>query len=192
MPPKLKYSKELIEQTAKALVERDGIECLSHRSIAKELGCSTQPIMSNFSTMDDVRLAVRKLADQEISEHVQKGMAEHKYPMDGAIFAYIEYASMHPNLFLFLVLDGRNQAHGPLLLTKLDSKPLIGDLATSTNLNAEGLRRLYTHCWFFAQGIATTIATGVNQMSMEEIEQYVFTSAQGTAAKLREQGYRAQ
>ncbi len=191
MPPKLKYSKELIEQTAKALVERDGIECLSHRSIAKELGCSTQPIMSNFSTMDDVRFAVRKLADQEVTDYVIKGMHESEYAMDGVVFAYIEYAALHPNLFLFLVLDGRNKAHGPLLLTTLDPKPLINDLATSTNLNLEGLKRLYTHCWFFAQGIATTVATGVCPYSMEEIKKYVYTSAQGAAAELREQGYRA-
>lgn len=191
MPPKLKYSKELIEQTAKAIVERDGIECLSHRSIAKELGCSTQPIMSNFSTMDDVRLAVRKLADDDITEHVKKGMMGHKYAMDGAVFSYIEYAENHPNLFLFLVLDGRNKAHGPLLLTTLDPKPLIDDLATSTNLNSEGLKRLYTHCWLFAHGIATTVATGVCKLNKDEIAEYIFTAAHGAAAKLREQGYKA-
>ena len=53
MPPKTKVSKEEILSTAVNLVRNDGENALNARNIARSLGCSTQPIFSNFINMDD-------------------------------------------------------------------------------------------------------------------------------------------
>ncbi|MBP3368131.1 MAG: TetR/AcrR family transcriptional regulator, partial [Clostridia bacterium] len=57
MPPKVKITKEDIVKTALELVRAEGEEALNARSIAAALGCSTQPIFSNFETMDELREA---------------------------------------------------------------------------------------------------------------------------------------
>lgn len=189
MPPKQKYSRELIIQTAKAIIERDGVECLSHRTIAKELGCSTQPIMSNFKSMDEVRLAVRQAIDLEITAHIQNDVKTGVYAMVGAVYAYIEYAAAHPNLFLFLVLDSRIESYGGLLLAKMDPSPLLADLACSVGLTPEGVKRVYAHCWLFSHGVAIAKATGACPFSMEELKGLIDMNTHGVIKELKERGY---
>ena len=58
MPPKVKVSREEILQAATALVRKSGADALGARTLASALNCSTQPIFSNFETMEDLRIAV--------------------------------------------------------------------------------------------------------------------------------------
>ena len=55
MPPKVRITKEDIIHTAVEIVRRDGTGAINARVIAKELNCSTQPVFSNFATMEDLR-----------------------------------------------------------------------------------------------------------------------------------------
>ena len=52
MPPKVRIAKEDIVKTAVELVRKNGAGSINARAIAAELECSTQPIFSNFATMD--------------------------------------------------------------------------------------------------------------------------------------------
>ena len=58
MPPKVRISKKDIVTAAVALVRKDGVQAINARNIASALNCSTQPVFSNFATMDDLRNAV--------------------------------------------------------------------------------------------------------------------------------------
>ena len=59
MPPKVKITKENIIDTALDIVRSKS--SLNARTLAAALNCSTQPLFSNFASMDELRLAV--LAD---------------------------------------------------------------------------------------------------------------------------------
>ena len=48
MPPAKKFQREDIIRTAYELVKSEGMGEMNARRIAKELGCSTQPIYHNF------------------------------------------------------------------------------------------------------------------------------------------------
>lgn len=63
MPPKTKVSKEEILSAAVELVRQNGENALNARNIARNLGCSTQPIFSNFIGMDELRAAVKERAN---------------------------------------------------------------------------------------------------------------------------------
>jgi AcrR family transcriptional regulator len=52
MPPKVKINRDDIVNVAVDLVRRGGASALNARAVATELGCSTQPVFSNFATMD--------------------------------------------------------------------------------------------------------------------------------------------
>ncbi|MBQ7282435.1 MAG: TetR/AcrR family transcriptional regulator, partial [Spirochaetales bacterium] len=58
MPRKTVIFKKDIIKAAVELVRSDGYESLNARALAKALGCSTQPIFSNFSSMDDLMKSV--------------------------------------------------------------------------------------------------------------------------------------
>ena len=50
MPPIRKFKREDIIDTAYNIVKDEGFGSINARRIAKELGCSIQPIFHNFST----------------------------------------------------------------------------------------------------------------------------------------------
>ena len=55
MPPKVKITKNDIVNTAVELVRKQGEQALNARTVASALGCSTQPVFSNFATMEELR-----------------------------------------------------------------------------------------------------------------------------------------
>jgi AcrR family transcriptional regulator len=71
MPPKIKIAEKEIVNAALGLVRKFGESALNARMIAAELGCSTQPIFSNFATMEELKLAVVKRADRICQEYMR-------------------------------------------------------------------------------------------------------------------------
>ena len=58
MPPKVKISKENIIAAAINLIRSEGTEAVNARTLAASLNCSTQPIFSNFATMEELQKEV--------------------------------------------------------------------------------------------------------------------------------------
>ena len=54
MPPKVKITKDDIISTAVLLARTNGVQAINARAIAATLGCSTQPIFSNFADMKEL------------------------------------------------------------------------------------------------------------------------------------------
>ena len=57
MTPKIRITREEIIAAAVEIVRRDGDAALNARSVAAELHCSTQPVFSNFASMEELRSA---------------------------------------------------------------------------------------------------------------------------------------
>ncbi len=57
-------TKEAMVEAAFELVRRDGFDALTARSLAAELGCSTQPIMYRFPDLAELRELVYQKADE--------------------------------------------------------------------------------------------------------------------------------
>ena len=58
MPPKIKVTKDDIISAAVEIIRSKGAQAINARAVAAELNCSTQPVYSNFATIDELRLAV--------------------------------------------------------------------------------------------------------------------------------------
>ena len=100
MPPRIKVTKENIIHTAMEIVREQGADALNARTIAAELGCSTQPIFSNFATMDQLRLAVAAKATTLYEEYMGREIASGKYPVyKSSGMAYIRFAKEEKELF---------------------------------------------------------------------------------------------
>ena len=69
MPPKIKVTDEHIVDAALNIVRTHGPDAINARTIAAALDCSTQPIFSNFATMEELRMAVlEKAYDHYLSD----------------------------------------------------------------------------------------------------------------------------
>ena len=62
MPPKFKFTREAMIDTAFNLVRAKGWSALSTRSLADALGTSARPIYSHFKSMDELEADVAKRA----------------------------------------------------------------------------------------------------------------------------------
>jgi AcrR family transcriptional regulator len=58
MPPKRKFSKEAIIDTAFEIARHEGIESITIRKVAERMGGSIAPIYVNFATIDELKSAV--------------------------------------------------------------------------------------------------------------------------------------
>ncbi|MCP4704527.1 MAG: TetR/AcrR family transcriptional regulator, partial [candidate division Zixibacteria bacterium] len=62
MPPKVKYTKNDVIEAAFVITEKKGLNNLTARSIANQLGSSTAPVYMHFESMDELTLEiVRKI-----------------------------------------------------------------------------------------------------------------------------------
>jgi AcrR family transcriptional regulator len=78
MPPKAKVTSADIVQTAIELIRQNGEGAVNARSIAAALNCSTQPIFSNFTTMEELQAAVVMAAYERYSCFLQNESASGK------------------------------------------------------------------------------------------------------------------
>ena len=114
MPPKVKVTRQDIINAAADIVRSSGAEAINARTVAAALNCSTQPVFSNFATMDELRLAVVKRADEMCNEYIQREIDSGKYPAYKASgMAYIRFAKEEKELFKLLYMRIRSKEAEP-------------------------------------------------------------------------------
>ena len=114
MPPKVKVSKEDIINTAVDIVRNSGADAINARALASLLDCSTQPIFSNFASMDELHFAVLEKADAIYNKYIQREIESKKYPPYKASgMAYIRFAKEEKELFKLLYMRDRSNEVTP-------------------------------------------------------------------------------
>ena len=158
MPPKVKVIRENIVQTAMDIVRRQSVDALNARGIAAVLGCSTQPIFSNFTTMDELRLAVMQQADALYQEYICREMERGEYPpYKAGGMAYIRFAKEEKELFKLLYMCDRT---GEDIPSEAQSFTQMTDIIRhSMGADAETARLFHLEMWAYVHGIATMFAT---------------------------------
>lgn len=159
MPPKVKITKEEILRTAVDMVRKKGAESLGARALATELDCSTQPIFSNFTSMEDLRLSVIAEADRLCEEYIKKETESGKYPPYKASgMAYIRFAGEEKELFRLLYMRNRS---GEVIPEETDlGNRMEGMVQSQTGLKSDEARLFHLEMWAAVHGIAVMLATG--------------------------------
>ena len=70
MPPKVKITKKMVTDASFEVIRASGHENLNARTISEYLGCSTQPVLYSFKTVDEIREAAYEIADQYHTEFI--------------------------------------------------------------------------------------------------------------------------
>ncbi len=79
MPPKPKYTKEQIIDTALVIVSKKGMQALTARELGNALNISASPIFTVFDSMQEVQDAVKEAAMRCFEGYVHK--AEREMPL---------------------------------------------------------------------------------------------------------------
>ena len=177
MPPKVKITKDNIIRTTVDLVRKSGDEAINARAIAKALDSSTQPIFSNFESMEELEketlAATYKIYLDFISREVESG----KHPKYKAFgMAYVRFANEEPELFKLLFMRDRR---GMELITTHDFDASIEMIMESSNISRESATLMHLEMWTSVHGIATMLATSFLSLEWELISDILTDVYQG-------------
>lgn len=101
MPPKAKFTKEEIIDAALQIARTRGMEAITARDVAAQLGVSTRPIFTYFSTMEEVRREVYASAERLYGERIAHGL-QNRRPFLGVGVEYLRFAQEEPQLYRIL------------------------------------------------------------------------------------------
>ena len=177
MPPKVKITKEDIIKTALDLLRRAGEGAANARAIAVALDCSTQPIFSNFATMEALQAAVMEAAYELYLSFLQREADEGKYPQYKAYgMAYIRFAREERELFKLLFMCDRN---GAVLGPTADFTASIELIMKSNGITRESAELMHMEMWTCVHGIATMHATSFLSLDETDVSRMLTDIYQG-------------
>jgi AcrR family transcriptional regulator len=178
MAPKVKITKEEILSAAVELVRTGGEQSLNARNIASALNCSTQPIFSNFATMEELRYAVLVQADALYRDYIHREMESGKYPAYKASgMAYIRFAKEEKELFKLLYMRNRD-GEAFSVGAEVDSE-MEALVQTQTGLSETEAKLFHLEVWAYVHGIATMFATGFLNLEWELVSKMLTDCYQG-------------
>ncbi len=102
MPAIAKVTKEMIIDAAFEIAKEMRAENITARTVSQKLGCSTQPVLYHFKTIEDVRIAAHKKASEFHINYVTNLSGKYERPMLEVGMRHIRFAVEEKNLFCFL------------------------------------------------------------------------------------------
>ena len=175
MPPKAKFTRDIIIQAGLSIVRENGIEALTARALGAKLGSSARPIFTVFQSMDEVQAEVKESAKSIYDEYVRKGL-EQELAFKGVGTQYIVFAMQEPKLFQLLFMSEQEQP--PKVVNVM---PIIDDnyedillsVQNGYHLSKSTAEQLYRHLWIYTHGIAVLCATNMCIFTPEEINKMI-------------------
>lgn len=169
MAPKNKFTKEEMIEAALCVVQKKGIDSLTAKTIADELGTSTRPIFTSFGSMDEVKQAVYEAAVRVYDSYTEVGLKE-KIPFLGAGKSYIRFAQEEPELYRLLFLTRAPEYSAIKSMRHLQTL-VRPSLMNIYHITAEEADLYFRDLWLVAHSLSTLIVTSDCPYSDQEIGQ---------------------
>jgi AcrR family transcriptional regulator len=182
MPPRVKVTKQDIIQAGLELVRQQGQEALNARALAQAMGCSTQPIFSNYPSMEALRQDIIAAGEEIYQKYIAEGLKNPKYPpYKGCGMAYIDFARRERQLFKLLFMRDRT---GEAIAEDRESiREILQLIQKNTGLSEDEAYRFHLELWIYVHGFGVMLATGYLDWPTEVIEGMVSDAYAGLRAK---------
>ena len=179
MSKKPATTKEAIIEGAFQLIRERGHAALTARNLASFLGCSTQPIMYQFPSMDELKDQIYRKADEAHSAYI---MAAGDLLEIG--LRYIRFAAEEPQLFRFLFQSGRFYG---LSLDDLIQAPenteILAAVSAEEAMSPEDAAVFFEPLFALVHGYASLIANNAMKYDPDAIQTVLITVAEGLERK---------
>lgn len=182
MPPKLKVTKEKVLEAAFELVRERGADALNARAVAKRLDCSTQPVFSNFSSMEELRDSVIARTERAFEDFTRQAMEQDKFPPYKASgMAYIMFAKKERELFKLLFMRDRSREPGSAASAFFEN--IVALVSENTGLSLEAARLLHLEMWVWVHGAASMAVSSYLDLDEEAAGAMLTDVYQGLAER---------
>jgi len=161
--PKAKVTRDMVIEAAFAVARTAGAEQVNARTVSQELGCSTQPVMYHFATIEALKRAVYAKADRYHSDYL---METEDLPL-GIGLNYIRFAIEELHLFRFLFQSGfAVEGSLPEMLDSAELEPILSAMQGVLGLGAGQTKEVFLTVALFTHGYASIIAN--NRLEFDE------------------------
>lgn len=173
MARKTQISKEVILDAALKMLIRDGYSAINIKTLSKEIGCSTQPLVWHFENMDGLRKALADYALTYANKKMDSSSADGSITIFEQVGrTYINMAMNEPNLFQFVFLNGSGcypKGNAEMLTRDADHAKLVKMIANEFKISEQNAGKYLQNTIIYTHGLATFVATGMMCLSEEEI-----------------------
>ena len=177
MPPKQRITREMILERSFAMFCREGMEAVNARSVAKALNCSTQPIFSNYQSMEELKKDALAYADRLYQSYLSADMGSGEFPPYKASgMAYIRFAKEEKELFRLLFMRDRT---GETLQEDRNIDGIMELIRQNTGMDEEHARLFHIEMWIYVHGIATMCATSYLDWDKDMISRMLTDAYEG-------------
>ncbi len=173
MPAEAKITSKMILEASIEVLRKVGNSGLNARSIAKELGCSTQPIYSVFSNMDALKKELyyeaQKAHKAKVAEYWGKTQPSN-YKAYG--MGYVKFAREEKELFRFLYMqkiDGIDNKQD------INYEDIIKQIQADYNLDRKTAELFHGNMTIYTYGLAVLHNLGELNMTDKEISECLTT-----------------
>ena len=169
MPPKVRFQKEEIVTAALNVARKEGIDSVTAREVAKELGVSVGPIFTWYEAMEQLKTDVFMQAKRMYREYIERGLAG-PIPFLGVGQQYLRFAREEPELYRLLFLRRPDSVSGGAM----EALKLSQDLARESLMRIYHMEAWMADCyfrdlWLVVFSFATLIVTDDCPYSDEEM-----------------------
>src|SRR5690625_5142751 len=159
MAPKNKFTKEQIIEAAFYIAKTEGIDSMTIRKVADQLGSSIAPIYVNFNDVEELRSAIVKKVAQVSQRMLNENNTEN--PFSGIGAASLQFAKTYPVLFRDFVMKQNDylldydQEMGDELLVQMKKDPEL------KGFTDEELKMILFKMRAFQMGLSVMVANGL-------------------------------
>ena len=184
--PKQRVTREMVVETAFAIAREEGMENVLVKNLASRLNCSTQPIYSYATNMEQLRQTVEEEALRFIDRFIRQRInPDDLFRSIGQ--AYIALAQEEPHLFKIFILQSRKGLASLSELTRENSGVNIY-ISRQLGISQEAARELHLNMLIYTIGLGLVYLSAAPGIPPAEIlrQQEIAYQAFLAQAKLKE------
>ncbi len=186
MPPKVKYTREAVLNAAFEITRAQGADNINVRSIANKLGCSTQPVMYHFPSVETLKSELYNIADQYHTEYLTKISGGKKDILMNIGLRYIRFAVEEKQLFRFLFQSEYSKENFLAgIADPDDTSPFIKILTHELKISAEKCRQVFILVYLFVHGYASLLANSDISYDENNVKKQLRLSLNGALNAVR-------
>ena len=179
MPSQKRITRSAIIGTAVSILRKEGYDGVNARKIAKELGCSTQPIYSEFGNMNELKAELKKEAEASYVEKVKIFKDNSKFsPYIAYGLGFLHFSKEEKQLFRYLYMCDRHGGGGQTI-DDVNAPDIIRVLSDGYGIPKDTALRFHYDMAIYSYGLAVMLNTGYMDMNEEQIIERLQTEFNG-------------
>ena len=167
MARKESITRQMILDTAFTMAREEGLDKITARKLAEQVGCSTQPIFRAYQSMEELTDEVYERAIAFFQDYYSLYPRLGKMPFSDLGMAYITFAREEQELFRMLFVPQQREK-GLYEILNGKSENVKTEIQAAAQSGCPDPGALFMKMWIFIHGIASMSLTGDYDLSDQE------------------------